>query len=369
MPRLTAQLAFLLVLALAPAALAGDYHIGATLVCADCHTSHDSQQHALSPGAFTTALGAGGPQANLLRDDENRVCLACHDGTTFAPDVFGANGGAPAVRQAGSLNVAPGNAGGLVNDAGFTETGGHTLYSTAMPPHGATVPAYAPSAIGLRCIDCHSPHGSANYRNLLGSGLFAGDTLSYAIGANDLTRDVFERVAGGYRASDVAFNEPDPRGSRYAQWCNSCHADFHGRGGDAQMGGAAGGAGAENVSPWRQHPTADVHIGASGASGTWISSLAQYQSHTNRVPVLDAQGLWSATEGDNTLTPSCMSCHKAHGNRNAFGLIFMSGGGTVTDDGDGGTLSDLCRQCHTEGASSSGGGTAGVSGAPPPLRH
>lgn len=45
-----------------------------------------------------------------------------------------------------------------------------------------------------------------------------------------------------------------------------------------------------------------------------------------------------------------MSCHKAHGNRNPFGLIFMTGtGATVTEDGDGGVYKDLCRQCHTQG--------------------
>jgi hypothetical protein len=45
-----------------------------------------------------------------------------------------------------------------------------------------------------------------------------------------------------------------------------------------------------------------------------------------------------------------MSCHKSHGNQNAFGLIFMSGTGTITDNGDGGAYRDLCRQCHRQGS-------------------
>ncbi len=47
----------------------------------------------------------------------------------------------------------------------------------------------------------------------------------------------------------------------------------------------------------------------------------------------------SATGYDGTdteLTPSCMSCHKSHGNQNAFGLIYMVGTGTVTEQGDDG---------------------------------
>ena len=105
-----------------------------------------------------------------------------------------------------------------------------------------------------------------------------------------------------------------------------------------------------NATPWRRHPTADVNIGESGTSTTYVSSLAQFAGHTNKVKVMDSQGLWTGSSSDNTVTPSCMSCHKAHGNTNGFGLIFMNGTGTVTEQGDGGVYKDLCRQCHTEGA-------------------
>jgi hypothetical protein len=349
-------------------AWAGDYHTGTSLVCSDCHVAHYSQGHALTPGGVFAPLGTTGPYADLLRDDANRVCLACHEGTTFAPDVFGQNGGTAMVRQAGGLNAAAGNPGGLANDPGYDEIDGHTLYSMALPPHGAAATPYVPAPEGLRCIDCHAQHGTTNWRNLLNRGLFAGDTLSYAVGVNDLARDVFELAPADYRAADVFFNEPNARESRYARWCNACHTDFHGRGGDPNMGGAAGGVGAANATPWRRHPTADVNIGESGPGATFISSLAQYSSHPNRVQVMDSQGLWTGTGTDRTLTPSCMSCHKAHGNRNAFGLIFLAGsGGGLTDDGDGGTYVDLCRQCHDEGAAG-GGGTASVPW-PPPQHH
>ncbi len=54
-------------------------------------------------------------------------------------------------------------------------------------------------------------------------------------------------------------------------------------------------------------------------------------------------------------SPFCQSCHKAHGNQNPFGLIYMArSGGTITEEGT--TTGDpkvgirnLCGQCHGQG--------------------
>jgi hypothetical protein len=173
--------------------------------------------------------------------------------------------------------------------------------------------------------------------------------VTYAIGTNVLTKDVFERFPRSYSEGDVDFNEPDVTKSAYGAWCASCHVDFHGAGGATNMGGISGGqqTPAGNANPWLRHPTADVNI---GSVATYISSLAQFNSHGNRVKVMDSQGLWNGTTADNTVTPSCFSCHKSHGDKNGFGLIYMAGTGTVTEEGDGGAYRDLCRQCHVEGA-------------------
>ena len=49
-------------------------------------------------------------------------------------------------------------------------------------------------------------------------------------------------------------------------------------------------------------------------------------------------------------TPTCVSCHKGHGNQNAFGLIYMAGTGVVTEEGDDGAQAKhLCGQCHVQG--------------------
>ncbi len=324
-------------LVLAPASVrAGDYHSGASLICSDCHVAHGSQAHVYQAGdPFFHGVAGGAPYKFLLRDEENNLCLSCHDGKTWAPDVFGNNTplGGPN-RLAGALNS---NAAVKANDAGYDEIDGHTLWSTATAPGGTWV---SPSSSGLRCIDCHSQHGQTvtQYRNL------KGPALTYAITTNDPTKDVFERAPASYTEADVDYNEPNAAASGYATWCKQCHTKFHDASGSANMGGASGGD-AGTLTPWLRHPQADVNI---GQNATYISSLAQYQGHTNRVKTMDPNGSWAAPVAG--VTPTCFSCHKSHGNKNGFGLIYMAGSGTtVTEEGDGGQYKDLCRQCHVQG--------------------
>jgi hypothetical protein len=330
--------------AFASVSMAGDYHVGATLQCQDCHVMHGSQAHGYTVGGVVLPIGAEAPYDNLLRDEVNHLCLTCHNDNSVAPDVFGVNAGKyPGTnRMAGALGAEPGH--GLVNDAGYDGIDGHTLWSLTTPP--GSNGTYVPPADGLECVTCHAQHGSTvTYRNLLNRGIFAGDTLKYAVGTNDLTKDVFESAPRSYSIADVNFNEPDARNSMYGQWCQNCHTDFHGKGGDLNMGSQAGGYTSTGL-PWKRHPVADVNLGHTGEP-TFVASLARYQGLTNRVKMMSSTAAWNPPGTD--LTPSCFSCHKSHGNQNPFGLIFMTGTGTVTEEGDGGIYKDLCRQCHTQG--------------------
>jgi len=67
--------------------------------------------------------------------------------------------------------------------------------------------------------------------------------------------------------------------------------------------------------------------------------------------VMTNTGNWtpgSASEVEDH-SPTCLTCHKAHGNRNPFGLIFMGNTGRITEEGTtGGRYVDLCRQCHIQ---------------------
>jgi predicted CXXCH cytochrome family protein len=318
----------------ASSSFAGDYHFNSTLICSDCHVMHYSQTHGYNANGSGnhTALGAGGPYGFLLRNDINDLCTSCHDGQTWAPDVVEANAAAGIVRQAGALNVVGGN-------GQYPPATGHTLGSTATAP--GSNPAWSNPA-GLECTDCHGAHGRAaglastitngGYRNLFRETT-GFTSISYSRGdvevSNDLTRWVFETQSSGNNTNH--------------------YTDFHGAMGGTEVGGTAITGGWED---FHRHPAAGANIGALGGGH---SSKSRFVGRGNNVQVMSAAGhkpgTYVSTDAD--LSMSCMSCHKGHGNQNAFGLIYMLGTGTVTEQGDNGIdARNLCRQCHSMGGSS-----------------
>lgn len=321
-------------------ARAGDYHDLGTLNCGDCHRMHFRGEKALG----ASEQHDPGP---LLKRDINDLCLACHDGSRRAADVVGLNqgSGAGVIRQAGHLNRL----------GHGSENTGHTLGSTAIAPGsnpGWSAELENGAGVGLTCVNCHSPHGSRDgggrtYRNLrsdAGHNALGRGAVTYnheSIGTNDPTRDVFVRRSLAYDEAEVDFNEPDRSDSAIARFCAGCHDLFHGVPGDANIGGRRNGGG---FSEFIRHPSAGVDIGARGDEG---SSLATFAAKTNRVKVQSAAGVWSSPASD--ASPTCISCHRAHGNGNPFGLIYRSGHGQPTEDGDTGgrTVEALCGQCHS----------------------
>ncbi|MBI1849301.1 MAG: hypothetical protein HYR85_03050 [Planctomycetes bacterium] len=298
-------------------AWAGDYHVGNTLVCGDCHSGRE----------------------RLSRRDANRVCLSCHGNgngkQSNAPNVVGVNRSV-VPRQAGALS-------GLGSP--HRSENGHTLGSALPAPGGSWVAG----AGGLTCVDCHDSHGQASqYRNLvLRPGTAdANRVVTYVTSAsNDRTKDVWIRpslsLLDRYSSANVRFNQPIVGQSAYSAWCEGCHSGTHESLGSPRPGRVDSG---ESPRGWRMHPTASATI---GAENDRHSSFARFATLQNRVPTLSASGNWPSR--DNVV--SCMSCHKAHGNDNAFGLLYMSGRGAVTEDGDTGSKGyvDLCHQCHTTG--------------------
>lgn len=334
---------------LVPNSFAGDYHDGDTLVCAECHVMHPgaAERDAGVPVTGTATGAKGGfdvlsaEVGALLREDVNDLCLSCHDDSPTAADVLGTNRGrSPSdVRQAGYLNR-----GGF---SGLDATG-HTLDSTAVAP-GSSPPWSADGGdgrIGLACIDCHQHHGARGgtrtYRNLrsdAGNNHPGDGLVTYnhdRPGVLDPTRDVFVRRERDYDESAVDFLEPDSNDSAMARFCAGCHDTFHA--GAAATTGERGG--------FTMHPVAGVDIGARGGRG---SSLSLLRGHRSRLKLMSSTGRWNDPGPD--VTPTCITCHKAHGNGNAFGLIYRSGEGLATEDGDtrGGTLESLCQHCHTQG--------------------
>lgn len=370
-------------------ALAGEYHSGASLVCADCHTAHFSMQHnwdgstpvpiapnGTGPDADMNWLSASGPNPYLLKAPANQLCLSCHDNNTFAPDVYAINTNAasyPTGRSAGGINdPAAGSP--------YDTWKGHTLGSTVIPP------GYNPAAVGatdwyltttgLECISCHNQHAPANaYRNLgpysMGAARTAATPTYDLSTTNDTTKDVWINISAPYPAGsgnpatfgpyydqgNVSFNNiPSTAGTTHSNnkmdvFCAMCHGNFHGGTGDTNIGGGTAGATADG---FIRHPTSLQVIGASTLGGH--SSLTRYVATTpaNRVRVYanDRVGYTDAT-------PGCVSCHKAHGNENPFGLIYLARN-AVSNGEQGGWYTgepqtdqqgtrNLCGQCHSQG--------------------
>ncbi len=364
-------------------AYAGEWHAGTTNLCSDCHTMHFSMQHnwdgttpvATTPQANGNWMGASGPNQFLLKLPANQLCKTCHDGQTFAPDVVGLNANASPTqgRSGGALNE-------VATGAPYEIYKGHTLDSTAAPPGfnpaviGASATWYDPAG-GLECISCHSQHGSATtYRNLGPYALGTAATAArptYVIGTtNDTTRDVWINIAAPYTANsgsaatfnpfydtaNVSFNRNDATvgttltSNRMDTFCASCHGNFHGGPGDTAIGATAAA-----LDGFIRHPTSQVTIGAAGTQGYGgHSSLSRFVGATTKVRVY-ASDRTAYTDA----SPGCVSCHKAHGNQNPFGLIFLSRSATSVGEQGGFDATqtqnqmqgyrNLCGQCHGQG--------------------
>lgn len=367
-------------------AAAGEWHANSTNVCTDCHTMHFSQTHnwdgtspvSTSPQPDGNWLGGTGPNMRLLKLPANQLCLSCHDGQTFAPDVMGANTNASPSqgRAAGALNEA-------ALGAPYDTFKGHTLGSTATPPGfnptaaGVPVSSQYNAANGLECTSCHLQHGSATvYRNL--GPRSAAFQPTYVLGTtNDTTKDVWINMAAPYTpntgnaatfnplyaSASVSYNRTDPAAptgstmltsNRLDTFCSACHGDFHGAPQDANIGGTATGLGATD---FIRHPTSRQVIGAAAQGGQ--SALSRYTGASTKIKVYanDRVGFTDAT-------PGCVSCHKAHGNQNPFGLVFLNrNAATVGEEGGYATgqvempngygqgYRNLCGQCHGQGNS------------------
>ena len=347
-------LSLLALFILALSAFAGEYHQGSSLNCYQCHTMHYSQQHQFGYSHESDPfLGPDGPYNGLLRAPVNDLCLSCHDGEDVI-DVY----------QASDVNTTVNRQSGFLNRVGDPNTNcGHTLDATDIAP--GSNPAWSDED-GLNCADCHSPHGTirtgsvphpdqvkGQWRILRDRpGTYASPNyafVSYEKSSEpvDMTKDVKWRASsahadGAYETDNTDFYEPVADGSRYAYWCQGCHSNFHGNSSDPDMYANGG---------WVRHPAAEENLGTSGR--------ADFALHAYRPQVMSPTGDWGI-QGDSTwnggtvptdLTPSCFSCHKAHGNNNAFGLVYMTGRSTGprSENGDATRITATCKVCHSQG--------------------
>ncbi len=358
---------------------ASEYHNGGTLLCYDCHTMHYSMQHGWDGGTVGTTpvgnsgnwLGTGGPNAKLVKGSGiNELCLGCHNGTTIAPDVLHSNTSTYA-REAGALNDGSGG-------EGYASYMGHTLGSTNDPP------GYNPAVLGawwtsgtseLECTSCHSAHGGTQYRGLgpygkpnvsLVKPTYAISTTAPTSASIDVWINLASHVGGAgtfatdgyYDQSKISFGRDDtqtlPNGqvtsNRISSFCAACHGTFHGGSGTLDTGtwkpaGASG--------DFIRHPSAGTDM----TSGTGGTASRFFDSGSKNHVKTAAKNFDPSVSGNPT--PFCLTCHKAHGNKNAFSLIFLDRRTTGAYDEQGSTtgapidpsvgLPNLCHQCHGMG--------------------
>jgi len=193
---------------------------------------------------------------------------------------------------------------------------------------------------GLRCSNCHDPHGTPNYRNLLSdpNPAFAG-AVDVLLGTDvreivPVNPDV-PNAAQAYDAGNIAFYTTN----RINTWCTDCldqlasatvgslpaHFMRHPVGVD--LSGAN--YGHVNTSNWIS--------GAIGASTGFGTDLEDAVAGVPRLRYGSPSGSNStASTGDTVL---CLTCHKAHGSKYRSGLVWPFRL-DASDSRSG------CQQCH-----------------------
>ncbi len=275
---------------------------------------------------------AGGPwDKALIASSPLTVCLSCHDDNSRgidAPDVVGTDSQGLSERAGGffappeSLNqnghnisvMAPG-----IDDSSGMCTQCH---------FGGTV-----STAVVTCVHCHDPHGNDNYRNLRWANDPGNETDIVAF-VNPVASglDVYERA-------NVRYAAPAAQSSTWREVtniCLDCHHVFSGQSYTDPEG--------DDIH--NRHPVLDSERGAfpTVSSGGTATNPAHWVGGTGpgfsipRVPfvVKGATSYAQASEVSEENAPFCLSCHKAHGSENAYGLRWPYSNET----GAG------CRQCH-----------------------
>lgn len=302
--------------------LAGDWHVGGSLECGECHLQHGSNQRDPTvEGAFAFLLRKG---------SVNELCMSCHDGTDpAAPDVM-----APTPMY--SSTPSEESAAGPLAAVGFPNPNGHAI-GVEMP-----TPLQQVSALReLSCVSCHSAHGNSNYRNLLTDPAETGASLLILQGVNVFTAVRPDNPPTS--AGSIAAYSRDNVGyaSGMTEWCSSCHdqlasnnfasapAHFNAHPSDIAL----------DAYPYNDHVDASHWIAGVGEG---FAAVGQSPA-TLRVPFLVSAATDFQTSraagADNKV--SCVSCHKPHGSAYRTGMVWPYL--EVNDNALSG-----CQQCHNK---------------------
>lgn len=280
-----------------------NYHEPGAPRCAECHRGDPAR------GAEGGVVDGGA----LLAPGLTEVCLRCHEGTRGVPDVVGED-----------VNRLADRAGGWFTPPGENSPHGHDL-AAGVAPRPSPLPAA--SRHGVTCVDCHHPHGNGRPRNLLwADGAPGSPTLGLFLApwATGLAK---------YEAANVAY-DAEPRAGilEASSICLSCHQGFgEGRGQHPAYSSMRGELVVMDRGP-SSRSTDPAHWQGGEGKGFEVPRV--------RVVTLGARSYEEAQLVDaRANAPFCLTCHKAHGSDQPFGIPWPAQGGV----GPAG-----CSQCHNK---------------------
>lgn len=302
--------------------LAGEWHVGESLKCGECHVEHGIGGGVPIPG---------GPYSTLLvKGSINELCLSCHDGSDpSSPDVL-----SPVIMY--NQTPAAQSAGGYLQPVGVLNTSGHSLGLTSSLPLSNHA-----GSISLSCASCHDYHGNSNYRNLLYDPGETGDSVSI-VASVDLFWQTPPADPPNPSATVSAYSQRNiGYKSGWNSWCGSCHSEVKAN------------SFAALPSHFNSHPSEVAINMASGTSHVdiphWVAGTGEGFVGNAIVPgegvirlpfaqptAVDFQTSQSV-QSTNMIT--CISCHQSHGGEFSKGLRwpYVEGGVNYLSG---------CQQCH-----------------------